>query len=163
MTSSKANAYVSMISRHSVSCQATSFASVVTYQSRSDHFEIDGDEIRPLDYIELLGIPEDDTEDLYDLIARLPLVEVNKEQHFTKKGNHRSESGWLVSRTTRIPTCNPAPRTIRQERARFRKAIQSWLAMGILRPGNLQALVATIGRSSHASPRSRYYTPRPMR
>ncbi|KAI1149887.1 kinase-like domain-containing protein [Nemania diffusa] len=59
---------------------------------RSDHYEIDGDEIHPLD----AGLPlpepdEDDSEDTDDLLASLPLVEVDRERHFVKKGKYRSE------------------------------------------------------------------------
>lgn len=34
---------------------------------------------------------EDDSEDVSDLVGGLPLVEVNEQQHFVKKGKYRSE------------------------------------------------------------------------
>ncbi|KAI1124891.1 kinase-like protein [Nemania abortiva] len=60
----------------------------------SGHFEIDGDTIRPLD--RCLDPPEpidieDDFEDVSDLVAQLPLVDVDTDKHFTKKGKYRSE------------------------------------------------------------------------
>lgn len=49
--------------------------------SRSDHFEIDGDEVRPLAYLKPPEALEDDFEDVSDLVARLPLVEVDEQKH----------------------------------------------------------------------------------
>jgi hypothetical protein len=58
----------------------------------SGHSEIDGDHVRPLsqclDYPE---IPEDDSEDLTELVTKLPLVSVDSSKHFVKKGKYRSE------------------------------------------------------------------------
>jgi hypothetical protein len=56
------------------------------------HFEIEGDTIRILD--RCLEPPEpikDDAEDIRDVIAQLPLVDVDLAKHFVKKGNYRSE------------------------------------------------------------------------
>ncbi|KAF1963567.1 hypothetical protein CC80DRAFT_587949 [Byssothecium circinans] len=56
------------------------------------HFEIDGDTIRPLpEYLEQPPEPIDDSEDTSDLVASLPLVEVDKKRHFVKKGKYGSE------------------------------------------------------------------------
>ncbi|KAI9814485.1 MAG: hypothetical protein M1832_005891 [Thelocarpon impressellum] len=65
--------------------------------SRSDHFEIDGDEVRTLDYLEPPEPLEDDFEDVSDLVARLPLIEVDEQQHFLKKGKYRSEIHNLIA------------------------------------------------------------------
>ncbi len=55
-------------------------------------FEIDGHVVRPLDaYLEPREPPKDDFEDVSDLIAHLPLVKVDTERYFTKKGKYRSE------------------------------------------------------------------------
>ncbi len=59
--------------------------------SRSDHFEIDGDEVRPMNYLEPPEPLEDDFEDVSDFVAGLPLVEVNERHHFLTKGKYRSE------------------------------------------------------------------------
>lgn len=56
------------------------------------HYEIDGDVIRNLDKCPNHPIePEDDFEDVSDLIAELPLIEADSSKHFTKKGKYRSE------------------------------------------------------------------------
>jgi hypothetical protein len=61
------------------------------------HYEIDGDEIRPLDrcleYPDAIG---DDSEDVSDLLAPLPLVDVNPDKHFVKQPKYRSEIENLV-------------------------------------------------------------------
>ncbi|KAF2240267.1 hypothetical protein BU26DRAFT_536001 [Trematosphaeria pertusa] len=58
---------------------------------RKCHFEIDGDTIRALpEYLEPRE-PIDDSEDISELVASLPLVEVDKKRHFVKKGTYRSE------------------------------------------------------------------------
>lgn len=60
--------------------------------SVSGHFQVDADAVRPLDiYLEPPEEPENDFEDVSDLIACLPLVEVDEQQHFLKKGKYRSE------------------------------------------------------------------------
>lgn len=61
------------------------------------HFEIDGDDIRPLDRaLEHPKLPEDDSEDISDLVSKLPLVNVDPAKHFAKKGKYRSEIENLV-------------------------------------------------------------------
>ena len=56
------------------------------------HFEIEGDVIRSLNNCPNHPTPvEDDFEDVSDLIAKLPLVDVDPSKHFTKKGKYRSE------------------------------------------------------------------------
>lgn len=56
------------------------------------HFEIEGDVIRSLDQCPNHPIePEDDFEDVSDLIANLPLIDVDPSKHFVKKGKYRSE------------------------------------------------------------------------
>lgn len=57
----------------------------------SGHFEIDGDDIRPLNCsLEHPKLIEDDSEDVSELVAKLPLVYVDPEKHFVKKGRYRS-------------------------------------------------------------------------
>lgn len=61
------------------------------------HYEIDGDVIRNLDKCpDHLVEPEDDFEDVSDLVAKLPLVEIDSSKHFTKKGKYRSEIANLL-------------------------------------------------------------------
>ena len=61
------------------------------------HFEIDGDDIRPLncclDHPELI---EDDSEDVREPVSRLPLVCVDPAKHFVKKAKYRSEIENLI-------------------------------------------------------------------
>ncbi|OAR00471.1 hypothetical protein LLEC1_06054 [Akanthomyces lecanii] len=59
---------------------------------RSDHYEVDGDEVRPLDRsLDRGEATEDDSEDTSELLARLPLVHVDPGKHFLKEGKYRSE------------------------------------------------------------------------
>ncbi|KAI0099939.1 kinase-like protein [Nemania sp. FL0031] len=59
---------------------------------REDHFEVDGDDIRPLDRcLEHPKKPEDDSEDVSELVSKLPIVRVDPAVHFVKKGKYRSE------------------------------------------------------------------------
>ncbi|KAM3443423.1 hypothetical protein NHJ13734_001951 [Beauveria thailandica] len=63
----------------------------------SGHFEVDGDDIRPLNCC--LKHPEDledDSEDVTELISKLPLVSVNPAKHFLKKAKYRSEVENLI-------------------------------------------------------------------
>jgi hypothetical protein len=63
----------------------------------SGHFEIDGDDVRLLDCcLEHPEPPEDDSEDLNELISKLPLVSVDPAKHFVKKGKYRSEIKNLI-------------------------------------------------------------------
>ncbi|CAJ2511848.1 Uu.00g074730.m01.CDS01 [Anthostomella pinea] len=65
--------------------------------TRSDHFEIDGDDIRPLN--SCLDKPEDiedDSEDVSKPVSKLPLVSVDPAKHFLKKGKYRSEIENLI-------------------------------------------------------------------
>ncbi|KAK4040151.1 kinase-like domain-containing protein [Parachaetomium inaequale] len=56
------------------------------------HYEIEGDVIRSLDKCPNHPTePEDDFEDVSDLTAKLPLIDVDSSKHFTKKGKYRSE------------------------------------------------------------------------
>ncbi|AEO68438.1 ab076a82-6106-491f-8b61-0ba7eeb2d57e [Thermothielavioides terrestris] len=56
------------------------------------HYEIEGDVIRNLDECPDYPIePEDDFEDVSDLIAKLPRIDVDPSKHFLKKGKYRSE------------------------------------------------------------------------
>ncbi|KAI0392698.1 kinase-like protein [Xylariaceae sp. FL0594] len=56
------------------------------------HFEIDGNEIRPLGRcLEHPEDDEDDSEDVNELVSKLPLVSVDKTKHFLKKCKYRSE------------------------------------------------------------------------
>lgn len=58
----------------------------------SGHFEIDGDDIRPLSCcLEHPELIEDDSEDVSELVTKLPLVRVDPAKHFVKKGKYRSE------------------------------------------------------------------------
>ncbi|KAG5992454.1 hypothetical protein E4U43_003762, partial [Claviceps pusilla] len=58
--------------------------------SLSGHFEIDGDDIRPLECcLEHPEPLEDDSEDLTELVSKLPL-------HFVKKGKYESEINNLI-------------------------------------------------------------------
>lgn len=65
--------------------------------SMSGHFEIDGDEIRPLsrclEYPDFIG---DDSEDVSALVAELPVVDVDPEVHFVKQAKYRSEIENLI-------------------------------------------------------------------
>jgi hypothetical protein len=61
------------------------------------HYEIEGDVIRSLDKCPNHPTePEDDSEDVSDLTAQLPLVEVDSSKHFTKKGKYKSEIANLL-------------------------------------------------------------------
>ncbi|KAI5855032.1 kinase-like protein [Durotheca rogersii] len=63
----------------------------------SGHFEIDGDDIRPLDRpFEHPELIEDDSEDVSELVSTLPLVCVDPAKHFVKKGKYRSEIDNLI-------------------------------------------------------------------
>ncbi|KAJ5591876.1 uncharacterized protein N7459_002245 [Penicillium hispanicum] len=58
----------------------------------SGHFEIDGNDVRPLDHcLEHSWLIEDDSEDVSELVSKLPLVCVHPAKHFVKKGKYRSE------------------------------------------------------------------------
>ncbi|KAK0727167.1 kinase-like domain-containing protein [Lasiosphaeria miniovina] len=61
------------------------------------HFEIDGDDIRPLNCcLEHPELIEDDFEDVSELVTKLPLVRVDPAKHFVKKGKYRSEIENLI-------------------------------------------------------------------
>lgn len=63
----------------------------------SGHFEIDGDHIRPLDHcLEHPDPTEDDSEDVTELVSKLPLVRVDPESHFIKNGKYQSEIENLI-------------------------------------------------------------------
>lgn len=63
----------------------------------SGHFEVDGDDIRPLDCcLKHPEVIEDDSEDVTELISKLPLVSVNPAKHFVKKAKYRSEVENLI-------------------------------------------------------------------
>ena len=64
--------------------------------TRSDHFEVDGNEIRSIVYLELPVPLENDFEDVSDLVTPLPLIEVDEKLHFVKKGKYRSEINNLL-------------------------------------------------------------------
>lgn len=58
----------------------------------SSHFEIDGDTVHLLGQcLEPPKLPEPDFEDVSDLVAQLPLLDVDPRKHFVKKGKYRSE------------------------------------------------------------------------
>ncbi|GAB1213055.1 hypothetical protein ATERTT37_002204 [Aspergillus terreus] len=66
----------------------------------SGHFEIDGNDIRPLDRcLEHPELIEDGSEDVSELVSKLPLVCVDPAKHFVKKGKYRSE----IENLTRCP------------------------------------------------------------
>ncbi|GAB0139167.1 hypothetical protein EsDP_00007380 [Epichloe bromicola] len=63
----------------------------------SGHFEIDGDDIRPLNCcLEHPEPMEDDSEDVSELVSKLPLVCVEQTKHFAKRGKYRSEIENLI-------------------------------------------------------------------
>nr|AFC75697.1 hypothetical protein [Epichloe amarillans] len=63
----------------------------------SGHFEIDGDDIRPLNCcLEHPEPIEDDSEDVSELVSKLPLVCVEQTKHFVKRGKYRSETENLI-------------------------------------------------------------------
>ncbi|KAK3392776.1 hypothetical protein B0H63DRAFT_530231 [Podospora didyma] len=63
----------------------------------SSTFPIDGDDICPLDCcLEHPGLIEDDSEDVKELVTKLPLVRVDPAKHFAKKGKFRSEIENLI-------------------------------------------------------------------
>ncbi|PTB72751.1 hypothetical protein M440DRAFT_1433532 [Trichoderma longibrachiatum ATCC 18648] len=65
--------------------------------SRLGHFEIDGSDIRPLD--RCLEHPEpvvDDSEDVSDLLLKLPVILVDSTKHFVKRCKYRSEIENLI-------------------------------------------------------------------
>ncbi|OAR05684.1 hypothetical protein LLEC1_06410 [Akanthomyces lecanii] len=63
----------------------------------SGHFEVDGDDIRPLSCcLEYPEAIEDDSEDVSELVAKLPLISINPAKHFLKKSKYRSEIANLI-------------------------------------------------------------------
>jgi hypothetical protein len=62
----------------------------------SGHFEIDGDNVRPLKCCLEYPKPEDDYEDVSELLSKLPLVSVDPMKHFVKKSKYKSEIENLV-------------------------------------------------------------------
>lgn len=63
----------------------------------SGHIEIGGDGIRPLNSCpEHPELPGDDSEDVSELVSKLPLVSVDPEKHFVKKSKYRSEIENLI-------------------------------------------------------------------
>ncbi|KIH92542.1 hypothetical protein SPBR_03049 [Sporothrix brasiliensis 5110] len=65
--------------------------------SRQDSYEIIGNEVRPLESPPPLPDFEDDSEDISDVLASLPEIAVDPEQHFVKKGKYASEVRNLIS------------------------------------------------------------------
>ncbi|CAL5875039.1 uncharacterized protein PFLUO_LOCUS9342 [Penicillium psychrofluorescens] len=60
--------------------------------SATGPFEVEGNTVRQLDHcLEPPEPNEDDFEDISDLITELPLINVDTEKHFVKKGKYRSE------------------------------------------------------------------------
>jgi hypothetical protein len=80
----------------------------------SGHFEIDGDDIHPLDRcLEHPPLLEDDSEDISDLVSKLPLVDVDPAKYFMKKGNYRSEIENLIKcQGDSVPGHPPSPHLI---------------------------------------------------
>lgn len=69
--------------------QAISYGSVATCHLCRAILRSD---IRPLDRcLEHPGLIEDDSEDVSELVSKLPLVRVHSAKHFLKKGKYRSE------------------------------------------------------------------------
>ncbi|KAG8168850.1 hypothetical protein KVR01_001599 [Diaporthe batatas] len=65
--------------------------------SLSGHFEIDGDDIRPLNsFLEPPEPIDDDSEDVSDAVSKLPFVSVDPAKHFVKKCKYRSEIENLI-------------------------------------------------------------------
>ncbi|KAI0856185.1 kinase-like domain-containing protein [Xylaria cubensis] len=61
------------------------------------HFEIDGNDIRPLNHcLDHPELVEDDSEDVSELLSKLPSVCVNPAKHFVKKGKYRTEIENLI-------------------------------------------------------------------
>ncbi|KAK4034538.1 hypothetical protein C8A01DRAFT_49077 [Parachaetomium inaequale] len=64
---------------------------------RTGHYEIEGDEIRPLgrclEYPDMIG---DDSEDVSELIAKLPPIDVDPEKHFLKQAKYRRKIENLI-------------------------------------------------------------------
>jgi hypothetical protein len=64
---------------------------------RAGHYEIEGDEIRPLgrclEYPDMIG---DNSEDVSELVAKLPPIDVDPEKHFLKQAKYRSEIENLI-------------------------------------------------------------------
>ncbi|EEH06852.1 conserved hypothetical protein [Histoplasma capsulatum G186AR] len=54
-------------------------------------YEVVGDQLRPLEHAPLPPELDDDSEDLSALLALLPVVKVDTNKHFTKKGKYKSE------------------------------------------------------------------------
>lgn len=73
-------------------CLAMSYDRVKICPLRSDHFELDGDEVWALSYCpEWPEIEEDDSEDVSGLVSSLLVVDVEPAKHFVKTGKYRSE------------------------------------------------------------------------
>ncbi|POS73864.1 hypothetical protein DHEL01_v207744 [Diaporthe helianthi] len=63
----------------------------------SGHFEIDGDDIRPLSScLEPPEPTEDDSKAMGESVSKLTLISVDPENHFVKKGKYRSEIENLI-------------------------------------------------------------------
>lgn len=58
---------------------------------RDDDYEIVGDKITALDNAPEPPVYEDDAEDLTTVLATLPLIDVDPNEHFTKQGRYESE------------------------------------------------------------------------
>lgn len=62
------------------------------------YFEIDGDKIRPLGhFLEYPAVEEDDSEDVSELVSKIPLVDVDPAKHFVNRGKYRSKIENLTS------------------------------------------------------------------
>lgn len=63
----------------------------------SGHYEIYGDDIRPMERCpDMPDDLDDDSEDVSELVAKLPLVHVIRAKHFLKRGKYRSEIENLI-------------------------------------------------------------------
>ncbi|KAI1109662.1 kinase-like domain-containing protein [Nemania sp. NC0429] len=58
---------------------------------RQDSYDITGNEIQPLESLPPLPDFQDDSEDISDALAILPVVAVDPNQHFVKRGKYASE------------------------------------------------------------------------
>ncbi|KAK3897212.1 hypothetical protein C8A05DRAFT_39245 [Staphylotrichum tortipilum] len=79
------------------------------------HFEIQGNTIRSLDTCPNYPPPvEDNSEDISDLIATLPVIEANPAQYFTRKAKYRNEvTNLLTCQGGSCPGTAPSPHLTR--------------------------------------------------
>lgn len=91
-----------------------SYDSIATCPPMQGHFEIYGNEIRLLDRcLKDLKLKKDDSEDVNELVSKLPIVRVDPAEHLVKNGKYKIEiENFIRCKGGSVPGCFFSPHVI---------------------------------------------------